>query len=730
MATKTMATNTAKAGGSDDGIPAIFHAVARNRHLIVPISFLALVGVLVVPLPPVVLDVLICLNIAIGAIVLMTTIYMRKPLDFSVFPALLLGTTLFRLVLNVASTRLILSVETKDAKAASSAAGHVIEAFANFVAGHNPVVGAIIFVILVVVQFVVITKGATRMSEVAARFTLDAMPGKQMAIDADLSAGTIDEKEARARRDEISREADFYGAMDGASKFVRGDAIAGIIITLINIVGGFAIAKFQLGWDALDAVKTFTLLTIGDGLVSQLPAFLVAIAAGLIVARAGGGKTVGEEIPNQLASQPMALYLIAGFLGMLTFTPLPTIPLLGAAGLLAGTAYAMQWKARKESAAAESRARSEAAAKPAEQPKVEELLTVDTLELEIGYALVGLVDSSRGGDLLDRIAGIRRQLAVELGLVMPSVRIRDNMQLDPNEYRLKIRGAVIASGKVYPDLLMAMDSGLAHGRLEGLATKEPAFGLDAIWIAPGTRDRAESANWTVVDATSVLATHISEVVRSHADELLTREEVANLIAQLKQKSPKLIEETIPAAVKPSDLQKILQALLRERVAIRDLETILETLAEWIPHTKDHDVLVEYVRNGLRRSICMQYSEADESGRPRLRCVTMDPALEDTISGYIDRSASGTTFTIPPQIANRIARAVAETARPLADLGRPVVVLASPSVRAQVRQILEPHIAGVAVLGYNEVVRGTDLESVGLVQLSAAPANAAQAAGVA
>jgi flagellar biosynthesis protein FlhA len=718
----------ANAAPATDGIPPIFHAIARNSHLIVPISFLLLVAVLVVPLPTTVLDLLLCINIAIGAIVLMTTIYMRKPLDFSVFPALLLGTTLFRLVLNVASTRLILSIDSKDPSTATAAAGHMIQAFANFVAGSNAVVGAIIFVILVIVQFVVITKGATRMSEVAARFTLDAMPGKQMAIDADLSAGTIDEKTARERRDEVSREADFYGAMDGASKFVRGDAIAGIIITLINVVGGFAIAKFQLGWTASDAMKTFMLLAIGDGLVSQLPAFLVAIASGLIVARAGGGKTVGEEIPNQLASQPMALYLIAGFLCMLAFTPLPTVPLVGAALFLAGTAYAMQWMAKKRGIGEAMRARDEAARKPVEPPKVEELLSVDTLELEVGYGVVGLVDASRGGDLLDRIAGIRRQLATELGLVMPSVRIRDNMQLDPNEYRVKIRGAVVATGMVYPELLMAMDSGFAHGQLEGIQTKEPAFGLEATWIERSLRDRAESSNWTVVDATSVLATHLAELVRLHADELLTREEVSNLIAQLKQKTPKLVEDLIPAIVKPSDLQKILQALLRERVAIRDLETVVETLAEWIPHTKDHDVLVEYVRNGLRRAICAQYSEVDERGRARLRCVTMDPALEDTISGYIDRNPSGTTFTIPPQLANRIARSVAETARPLSDAGRRIVVLASPSVRAQVRQILEPHIAEFAVLGYNEVVRGTDVESVGLVQLTAAPVP--QAAGAA
>ncbi len=699
------------------GIPRIFHVVAKYSHLIVPLSFLGLVGVLVVPLPSMVLDLLICVNIAIAAIILMTTIYMRKPLEFSVFPALLLGTTLFRLVLNVATTRLILSIDSKDPATASTAAGHVIQAFANFVAGSNAVVGTIIFIILVIVQFVVITKGATRMSEVAARFTLDAMPGKQMAIDADLSAGVISDKDARARREEISREADFYGAMDGASKFVRGDAIAGIVITIINIIGGFAIAKFQLGWSAGDAMKTFMLLAIGDGLASQLPAFLVAIAAGLIVARAGGGKTVGEEIPAQLSSQPWAMYLIAGFLFLLGFTPLPTIPLFGAALILAGTAYAMQWQKRKQASNEVDRVRQEAMAKPPEQPKVEELLAVDTLELEVGYGLVAMVDTARGGDLLDRIAGIRRHLAVELGLVMPSVRIRDNMQLEPNEYRVKIRGASVASGSIYPTLLMAMDSGLAHGQLDGFRTKEPAFGLEAIWIERGLKEKAESSNWTVVDATSVLATHISELVKRHADELLTREEVTNLIAQLKQKTPKLVEDLIPALVKPSDMQKILQALLRERVPIRDLETIVETLAEWIPHTKDHDVLVEYVRNGLRRAICAQYSEVDERGRSRLRCVTMDPALEDAISGYIDRSPAGTTFSIPPSLANRIARAVAETAQPLAEAGRKVVVLASPSVRAQVRQILEPHIAEVAVLGYNEVVRGTDVESVGLVQLA-------------
>jgi flagellar biosynthesis protein FlhA len=708
------------------GIPAIFHRLVTYRHFLVPLAFLGLLGVLVVPLPPAVMDILICGNIAIAAVVLMTTMYMKRPLDFSVFPALLLATTLFRLVLNVASTRLILSVDTPNPAEAMYTAGHVIQAFAEFVAGQNPVVGGIIFLILVIVQFLVITKGATRMSEVAARFTLDAMPGKQMAIDADLSAGLINESEAKSRRETVTREADFYGAMDGASKFVRGDAIAGIIITLINVIGGFAIAKFQLGWTMGDALKTFTMLAIGDGLTSQIPAFIIAIAAGLIVARAGDGRTIGEEIPNQLASQPMALYLIAGFLGVLSLTPLPTLPLLIAAGGLAGIAWLLgrDAKAKLADAAAAERAK---ASVPAAAAPVEDLLGVDVLEIEIGYGLVQLVDQQRGGDLLDRIAAIRRQLAVELGLVMPPVRLRDNMQLPPNEYRVKIRGAAVGDGTVYPDLLMAMDVGISSARLQGIAAKEPAFGLDATWIEPALRMRAETMNYTVVDATSVIATHLTELVRRHADELLTREEVNNLLTQLKSKSPKLVEETVPALVKAAELQKVLQALLRERIPIRDLETVLETLADWVPHTRDIDVLVEYVRNALRRTICSMHGEADERGRLRLHCVTMDPAVEDIINGYIDRGPTGTAFTIPPHLAARIAKSVNETAEPLVTAGRAAIVVASPAVRAQVRQLLEPYVPGVVVLGYNEIAKGVDVESVGLVQFAGVPG---QVAGVA
>ena len=701
-------------------LPAIFYRVAAHRHLIVPIGFLALIGVLVVPLPPFAMDVLISANIALAAIVLLTTIYMKRPLDFSVFPALLLATTLFRLVLNVASTRLILAAGELNPNQASTAAGRVIEAFANFVAGSNPVIGAIIFLILIIVQFLVITKGATRMSEVAARFTLDAMPGKQMAIDADLSAGLLTEDQARARRDEVTREADFYGAMDGASKFVRGDAIAGIIITGVNIVGGLIIAMFMHNYTAAEALQVFGMLSIGDGLVSQIPAFIVAIAAGLIVARAGGGSNIGMEIPSQLASQPIALFLISGFLVLLSLTPLPTLPLLVAAGTLAVIGWSMRRVGQAEVRRKETEARAEADAEREQPPPISDLLGVDVLELELGYGLVRLADAANGGNLLEKIAKVRQELAMEIGLAMPMIRIRDNMQLPPDHYRVKIRGAVVDEGDIHADRLMAMDSGLATGTLDGVHGREPAFGLDAIWIDPNLRHRAETLNYTVVDAASVMTTHLTEIVRRHADELLSREEVSKLVEQLKEAAPRLVEDLVPAQVKTGELQKVLQSLLREGVPIRDLETIVETVGDWIGHTRDTDVLVEYVRNALRRTICTMHAELDESGRPRLHVVTMDPSVEDQINAHVERGAAGTTVSVPSSLATAVARAVAEAARPLSDAGRPILVVSSPTVRAPIRQILQPHLAGVSVLGYNELVDGFDVQSVGLVQLSAAP----------
>ena len=698
-------------------LPGWMQSLSKYRGYIVPVGFIMMMAVLLVPLPPAVMDVLIALNIALAVIILMTTIYMDHPLDFSVFPSLLLATTLYRLVLNVASTRLILSADASSAEEAMGVAGHVIMAFGNFVAGSSLFVGIVIFLILNIVQFVVITKGASRISEVAARFTLDAMPGKQMAIDSDLNAGIINETEARRRRERISQEADFFGAMDGASKFVRGDAIAGIIITAINVLGGFAVGMIERGWEAGPTAETFTKLTIGDGLASQIPSFVISIASALIVTRSGTKEQLGTEITDQVSSQPKGLAITAVFLGLLSLTPLPTIPLLAAAIGLGAVAWGMTRAREVKAQVAKVQAEIP---KPVEPPAVESLLKVDTLELEVGYGLVSLVDAGQGGDLLDRITAVRRQLAAEIGLVMPPVRIRDNMTFGPDEYRIKIRGNPVGGGEVRPGMIMAMDSGIATGPIEGEPTREPAFGLNAWWIDAGLKGRAEALNYTVVDPSSVLATHMTELVRRHADELLTRDEVNNLTEQLKQKAPKLVEETVGPVVKPIELQKILQNLLRERVPIRDLETVLETLAEWGPKSKDLEVLTEYVRNSLRRSICNQYTVAGDRG-PKLVCVTLDPALEEMISAYVDRGPAGTTVNMPARVASRISEHILSALSIVIHRGTHPVVIASPQVRAVVKQILDPHMPNVAVLGYNEITTGVDVESVELV--SAPPVEA-------
>jgi len=719
-----MPGNDAHLGASGAGLPAWLHRLHRHKGLIVPLSFVMLLVVILIPLPPLVMDMLISANISLAVIILLTTIYMAKPLDFSVFPSLLLATTMLRLVLNIASTRLILTADAATPEEAIGVAGRVISAFGQFVAGDSLFVGVVIFAILVIVQFVVITKGATRISEVAARFTLDAMPGKQMAIDSDLNAGIINESEARRRRAEIAQEADFFGAMDGASKFVRGDAVAGMIITVVNIAGGLAVGIVERGWPFTQTAEVFTKLTIGDGLTSQIPSFVIAIAAALIVTRSGAKEDLGEELTGQLISQPRGLAITAGFLAMLALTPLPTVPLL-ATGLGLGLIAFGMFRASKVRA---RRAREEAVAQaqaPVEPPPIENLLKVDTLELEIGYGLVSLVDAGQGGDLLERIAAIRRQLAAEIGLVMPPVRIRDNMQLEPGQYRVKIRGAVVASGELRPGMLMAMDSGIATGRIQGEAAREPAFGLDAWWIDPAQRHRAETMNYTVVDPTSVLATHLTEVVKQHGHELLTREEVNNLVETLRSKTPKLVEEAIPGVIKVAELQRVLHNLLRERVPVRDMETIVETLADWAPRSKDLDVLTEYVRNALRRSICEQYATPAEGGGHRLVCVTLDPGFEDQIAAYIDRGPAGTSVTMPARIATRTAEQVLRALQRVTAAGRPPVVIASPSVRAVVRQIVEPHLPTVAVLGYNEVPPGVEVESLGLVGVEA-PATPAAA----
>ncbi len=707
-------------------LPGWVHAVARHRGLIVPIAFVMLLVVILIPMPPAAMDLLISANISLAVIILLTTLYMNRALDFSVFPSLLLATTLIRLVLNIASTRLILTADADSPEEAMGVAGHVISAFGSFVAGGSLFVGVIIFGILLIVQFIVVTKGAGRISEVAARFTLDAMPGKQMAIDSELSAGIISEDEAKQKREDIAREADFYGAMDGASKFVRGDAVAGILITAINIAGGFAVGMIEKGWPAGQTAEVFTKLTIGDGLTSQIPSFVISIAAALIVTRSSAKADLGTELTGQVASQPRGLLITAVFLGVLSLSPLPTLPLLVTAVGLAALAVAMM-KTTKQRAAEEAEQAREAEAPPPEPSPVEDLLKVDVLELEVGYALVSLVDPNQGGDLLDRITAVRRQIAVELGLVMPPVRIRDNMQLEASEYRVRIRGAEIARGRVEPGKLLAMDSGVATGKIPGEATKEPAFGLDAWWIDAKQRPRAETMNYTVVEPTSVLATHITEIVKTHAEELLTREEVNNLLEGLKEKAKKLVEDTVPAVVRVGDLQKVLQCLLRERVPVRDMETILETLADWGAKSKDPDVLSEYVRHALRRTICQKFAVTGADGVPRIVCVTLDPAFESQIEAYIDRSGGTTSVSLPARAASMFATRMIESLQQVTAAGHPPVVIASPQVRAVVRQILEPHLPQAAVLGYNEVVGGVEVESLGLV--TPAEPKAPAAAGV-
>ena len=679
----------------------------NSREYIFPLAAVSLIFVMLIPLPTMLMDVLLAANLAFSAVVMLTTIYITSPLEFSVFPSLLLAATLFRLVLNCATTRLILTAGEQGANP-EMAAGQVVEAFGNFVAGGSLAVGLIIFIILIVIQFVVITKGATRISEVAARFTLDGMPGKQMAIDADLNAGLINEGEARRRREAISNEADFYGAMDGASKFVRGDAIAGIIITLVNIIGGLGVGvlKYQMNWG--QCFNVFTKLTIGDGLVSQIPAFIISISAGLIVTRSTAKTNLGEELISQLTSKPKALMVAGLFLVMLAFTNLPPIPLLVLALGCGGIGLTID-RAQKQKISQAERTRRESV--PAALPeKIESLLPVDRMELEIGYGLIRLVDEKQGGDLLHRITLIRRQVALEMGIVVPSIRIRDNMRLGPNEYAIKIKGVAVARGELFPDQFMAMDSGAVTGKLTGRETREPAFGLPAVWIPAGRKEQAEMMNYTVVDASSVLATHLTEVIKSHAAELLSRQDLNSLLETVKEKSPAVVEEVVGGTLKAGDVQKILQSLLEERVPIRNLETILETLGDWGNRIQDLEVLSEYVRNALARTICSQYQEDDG----RLRCITLDPGLEDTVNGHIERNERGSFLTLPPALASKIVTAAHNELQKLIKLGSHPVILCAPQIRLLLRRLLASGIPNVAILAYNEVVKEVQIESVGMV----------------
>ncbi len=684
------------------------NAIHEHRGVALPLLAMSLILVILVPLPTAILDLLLVCNITLSAVVLLTVMYMNGPLEFSSFPSLLLSLTLFRLVLNTATTRLILT----NADGTTAAAGHVIQEFSSFVAAGSLAVGVIIFIIITVIQFVVITKGATRIAEVAARFTLDAMPGKQMAIDADLSAGLIDEGEARRRRENITKEADFYGAMDGASKFVRGDAIAGIVITIVNIFGGIYVGMVEKNLPLMDCLGIFTQLTIGDGLVTQIPAFLVSIGAGMLVTRSTAKTNMGEELLGQLSSRPIAMVLAGGFLCVLLLTPLPKSPLLIMATSVGGLGYMLYGKTKKKVRAEEAAA---TAVRPKEPEKIESLLGVDALELEVGYGLIKLVDKKQGGDLLDRIQNIRRQIATDMGIIVPPIRIRDNVGLEPTQYALKLRGAHIAKGELMPGYLLAIDSGAVSEPVHGIETQEPAFGLAARWIAENDRSLAEHRNYTVVEPSSVLATHLTELIRTYAAELMTREDVGKLVATLKERSPKIVEEIIPDVMKMGEVQAVLSHLLRERVPIRDLETILETLGDWAGRTKDPEVLTEYVRNALARTICEQHAD----GSRTIHGVTLDPALEDLVNAHVERTERGSYLTLPPVVANKIVAAMRRELDAAASKsgGRQPVVFASPQVRQWVRRIIETALPSVAVLGYNEVVRGVNIRTHGMVTVN-------------
>lgn len=675
----------------------------RLRDLVLPVAIMASVLVILVPLPNALMDLLLACNVTVAVLVLLTTIFVRTPLEFSIFPSLLLATTLARLVLNVATTRLIL---TKADSLGLAAAGGVVRSFGDFVAGQQVVVGLIIFVIIVVIQFMVITKGATRISEVAARFALDGMPGRQMAIDADLNAGTIDEKEAQFRRAEITRQADFFGAMDGASKFVRGDAVAGIIITIVNIVGGLFIGMIRGGMSLAEASEIYTKLTIGDGLVSQVPAFLISLAAGLLVTRSSSDTNLPAEFLRQLFSRPQALAVTGGFLAVLVFTNLPTVPLLTLGAGCVGLAVMTRGQ-QQRSAAAQAVVKEEPK-KPTEE-RIEDYLSIDPMEVEIGVGLIRLADPKRGGDLLERIQRVRQNVAADVGILLPKVRIRDNMRLDQAQYRIKIADAVVADGSLMMGQLLAIESGMTPRKAPGIPTKDPAFGTAAVWIDPRDRDQAEMLGYTVVEPAGVLATHLTEIVRRHADELLTRDATKHLVDELKKVSPAVVDELIPGQMKLSEVQQILQMLLREHVPIRNLAPILETLGDYANRTKDPVLLTEYARHRLARTICARYR--DKQGR--LHVITLDPAMEDRIRAGIEHNDKGLFLRMSPQAVEKTCQSLAKEMEKLSRAGHPAVALVSPQIRAGLKMLSSGQLPGLTVLSYNEITRDTQIESVAM-----------------
>jgi len=673
------------------------------------VGVVAILMVMIIPLPPFLLDFLLALNITFSIVVILMAMYTVKPLDFAVFPSVLLVATLFRLSLNVASTRLILLHGNEGAVAA----GKVIKSFGSFVVGGNYVVGLVVFMILVIINFVVITKGSGRIAEVAARFTLDAMPGKQMSIDADLNAGLVDENEARHRRDLIAREAEFHGAMDGASKFVRGDAIAGIIITFINIIGGFVIGVLQQKMPIVVAAQNYTLLTVGDGLVTQIPALIVSTSAGLVVSRAAAESSMGVDFGKQLLSNPRAVYLgslVIFFFGLIP--GLPHIPFMVLGLIVGGTAYLFDRK-RQRTAAIEQVKATEADKAESAPESVEHLLMLDPMELEVGYAIIPLVDRQQDGQLLERIKSIRRQFALEMGMVIPAIHIRDNLNLKPSAYRILIKGVEVDKYELMVNHLMAMDPGDAVQKIDGIPTREPAFDLPAVWVPENKRDEAKFAGYTVVDGAAVMATHVTEVIRRHADELLGRQEVQNLLDNLARTHPKTVEELTPSLLSLGAIQKVLQNLLREGVSIRDILTIVETLADYAPVTKDPDFLTEYVRQRLSRAIVNPHLPEDGA----LPVVTLEQDVEDVLLNSVQHTEHGSYLSVEPKVASTIMKSVSKEMQKLMAKGFQPIVLCSPQLRRHFRRMVEQFAPSLIVLSHSELSSHISFQSFGKVQVS-------------
>jgi flagellar biosynthesis protein FlhA len=671
-------------------------------------AVIAILLVMIIPLPTLLLDILLSCSFTISLLVLLTSLYITHPLEFSTFPSVLLLTTLFRLSLNVASTRLILLHGNEGA----SAAGVVIKSFGQFVVGGNYVVGFTIFIILVIINFVVITKGSGRIAEVAARFTLDAMPGKQMSIDADLNAGLIDEQEARRRRAQIAREADFYGAMDGASKFVRGEAIAGILVILVNIGGGFVIGVFQQDLPLLTAAQTYTILTIGDALVSQIPALIISTAAGIIVSRAASEFSIGKELSRQFRLQPQAIGLSAGILFTMGLIPgLPHIPFITLSLAVGGIAYLTLQENRRQAQRKEEETKK--AVPPPSAEGAESLLQLDRLELEVGYGLIPLVDEEQHGDLLSRIRSIRRQFASDLGIIIPPLRIRDNLQLHPGEYRVLIKGNEVARAEMMMGYLMALNPGEVKKTIEGIPTKEPVFGLSALWVPEKRKEEAHFSGYTVVDISTIMATHLTEILKGHADELLGRQDVQKLLDRLAQNYPKAVEELTPNNLALGVVQRVLQNLLRERVSIRDLLTIVETLADYGPVSKDPEVLTEYVRQKLSRSIVKQF----ETPEGTLPVIALDPRIEDLLREKLVRGEQGSYLALEPGVAQKILTSIHQTLDRATHLNYQPVILCSPGVRRHLKKLLDRFLPQVAVLSHSELTSQTKIQSLGTVSVA-------------